>query len=248
MMNNIGPAQQWQKTSPWPTLVTDEAHVWLAHLPALRDDSARLAAALSCDEEERATKIPVLERRERRQQTRAVLRLILARCLDCDAAEIVFRAGAHGKPELQHPAPGGLHFNTSHSGDYAVFAVTRAGAIGVDIERVNEQRPRLDEIVARYFATGEQDAWRALPETERVRGFFDLWTRKEAFVKARGDGVFSGLDQFEVSLVAPRLLSVGGDARAAAEWWMASLPPLPGYTGAVVVHAPAGAARFWKWE
>ena len=100
----------------------------------------------------------------------------------------------------------------------------------------------------RYFATGEQAAWHAQPEAERTRGFFELWTRKEAFVKARGDGVFSGLDQFEVSLAAPRLLRVRGDAAAAAEWWMTGLPPLPGYAGAVVVRAPACAARFWQWE
>ena len=247
-MNNIGPAQQWQKTSPWPALAANEAHVWLAHLPSVCDDSARWAATLSRDELERAAIIPVLERRARWQQTRGLLRTILARCLDCDAAEIIFRAGAHGKPELQHPVSGGFHFNTSHTGDYAAFAVSRAGAIGVDLERVNEQRPHRDEIVARYFATGEQAAWRALPKAERTRGFFDLWTRKEAFVKARGDGVFSGLDQFEVSLAESRLLSVRGDTAAAREWWMTALPAIPGYAGALAVRASVCAARFWKWE
>ena len=226
----------------------NEAHVWLAHLPALHKDSARLAATLSRDELERAQQISSPERRAGWQQSRGLLRIILARCLNCDAAEIIFRAGAHGKPELQHPSPGGLHFNTSHSGDYAAFAVSRAGAIGVDLERVNEERPRLSEIVARYFATGEQAAWRALPEMERARGFFALWTRKEAFVKARGDGVFSGLDQFEVSLAESRLISVGGNAAAAQEWWMTALPPIPGYAGAVAVGAPCCVARFWKWE
>ena len=239
-------ARTWTKPSSWPVLESKEAHVWLAHLPSVREESEPWTALLSGDELERAAQIPPPARRARWQQTRGVLRSILARCLDCDAGEIIFRAGAHGKPELQHPAPGELHFNTSHSGDYAVFAASRAGAIGVDLERVNEQRPRLDEIVARYFATGEQAAWRALPEAERARGFFDLWTRKEAFVKARGDGVFSGLDQFEVSLAGARLLSVRGDTASAREWWMTALPAIPGYAGALAVRKPSCAAQFWK--
>ena len=242
------PHDVWLQPPPRPALDAGEAHVWLAHLPDASADSGPWAALLSPDELTRARSIPSPARRERWQRTRGLLRSILARYLDCAAGEIVFQPGAHGKPQLSPTVHAPLHFNTSHSGDYAALAVTRAGAIGVDLERVDEHRPRLAEIVERYFATGEQAAWHAWPEAERARGFFELWTRKEAFVKARGDGVFSGLDQFEVSLAAPRLLRVGGDTAAAAEWWMTGLPPLPGYAGAVVVHAPACAARFWQWE
>ena len=225
-----------------------EAHVWLAHLPSARAGLEPFASVLSSDECARAEKFHFAEHRERWQTTRAILRLLLARYLEANASEITFDYNSHGKPALKDPARPDFHFNTSHSSDYAVFAVTRAGAVGVDIERIRDDLPRHEEIARRYFARGEYEHLQTLPESKRGRAFFECWTRKEAFVKARGDGLFSGLDQFEVSLAAPRLLSIAGDTTAAARWWMAALPAVPGYTGALAVQTPSCVARFWKWS
>jgi 4'-phosphopantetheinyl transferase len=223
-----------------------EVHVWLAHLPSAQTSLARLRSTLSHEESLRTERFHFMEHRKGWEMTRGILRLLLASYVDTPAREIAFQYGAQGKPELKIPASSNLHFNTSHSGDYAVFAFTRAGEVGVDIECVRDEMPRRDDIVRRYFAPEEQRQLLALPESERAGAFFKLWTRKEAFVKARGTGLFSGLEKFEVSLDAPRVVRSDADA-SAVDWWMAELPPVPGYESAVVVRAATCAARFWKW-
>ncbi|HEY0549670.1 MAG TPA: 4'-phosphopantetheinyl transferase superfamily protein [Verrucomicrobiae bacterium] len=239
--------EQWAEPPGAPPLGHDEVHVWLAHLSAANANLASLRAALSTDEISRAEKFHFHEHRERWQTARGILRLLLARYLKEPATEIAFDHGAQGKPKLKYPANSNLHFNTSHSGDFAVFAFTRAGEVGVDIECVRNEMPRRDDIVRRYFAPGEQRQLFALPEPQRTHAFFKLWTRKEAFVKARGTGLFSGLENFEVSLDAPRV--VGSDAHASeVDWWMAELPPVPGYEGAVVASAKSCTPRFLKWS
>ena len=231
----------WREPSAAPRLETNEVHVWLAHLPSVRPNLEKRYAVLSSDEIERAEKFHFAAQRERWQMTRGILRMLLASYVETPAREIVFKYSEKGKPGLKHPAAHDFHFNTSHSGDCAVFAFTHAGEVGVDIECVQKEMPRRDDIVRRYFAPGEQQQFFALPEPERARAFFMLWTRKEAFVKARGIGLFSGLDQFEVSLEAPRVVS-------GSNWWMNELPSIAGHEGAVVVQAASCRARFWKWS
>jgi 4'-phosphopantetheinyl transferase len=224
-----------------------EVHVWLGHLPSAQASLARLRSTLSNEESLRAERFHFVEHRKRWEMTRGILRRLLASYVDTPAREITFQYGAQGKPELKMPANSNLHFNTSHSGDYAVFAFTRAGEVGVDIECVRDEMPRHDDIARRYFAPGEQRQLFALPEPERARAFFKLWTRKEAFVKARGTGLFSGLENFEVSLDAPRVVRSDADA-SAVDWWMSELPTVPACEGAVVVCAKSCTARFWKWS
>ena len=240
-------SEQWIAPQARPALADGEAHVWLAHLPSARASFDRYARVLSGDERARAEKFHFAEHRERWQMTRGILRLLLARYLEADARALAFEYGAHGKPQLKHAANLALHFNASHAGDYAAIAMTRSGEVGVDIERIRKDMPRRDEIARRYFAPGEQQQLFALPEFERDCAFFALWTCKEAFVKARGDGIFSGLDQFEVALDPPHVVSVAGTDIALLNWWMAALPPVPDYAGAVVVRASVRTARFWKW-
>lgn len=239
-------SELWVNPESWPVLGDDEVQVWLAHLPSARDSLAALAAVLSPDEVERAARFRSPAHQERARMTRGILRILLGRHLQTDAREILFTYNEHGKPAL---APSRrMHFNLSHSGDYAAFVITRLGAVGVDVERVREDMTQLEEIACRYFAASEQAQLQSVAEGDRVRAFFTLWTRKEAFVKARGDGVCSGLEQFEVLLSVPRLARIHGDSQAAANWSMAEFPPVPGYSGAVVVHTPMCAVSFWNWR
>lgn len=236
--------EDWIMPPAPPVLAPGEAHIWLAHLPSARDVQEELNALLTPEELERGRRFRTDALRERWQLARAILRSLLARYTGGDAREITFQLGAHGKPALA--AEAGLHFNTSHSGDGAAFAFTRVGGIGVDIEQVRGELRRHEAIAQRFFTPGERAELTSVPEPERVRAFFDLWTRKEAFVKARGDGVFSGLEKFAVSLREPRLLHIaGGDA---ADWWMSALPEMEGYAGALVVNSTACRPRFWKWR
>lgn len=238
---------EWIEPQHWPALASGEAHVWLAHLPSVQCHLERIAKVLSPTEHERAGKFRFGAHRERWQLTRGILRSTLARYLSMGATEIAFTQNAHGKPALEGPASSGFFFNTSHSGDYAAFSMTRLGETGVDIEKVRDDMPRRDEIAKKYFAQGENEQLQARSEAEHSRAFFDLWTRKEAFVKARGDGLFSGLDQFEVSLAEARVLSLAGETDA-SNWWMSNLPAIAGYAGAVVVKAAACSPRFWNWS
>jgi len=237
---------QWIEPRPWPALGDNEAHVWLAHLPSAHAALSRLAAVLSPDEKERVARFRFEVHRERATLTRGILRMLLARYLHVDARDIAFSYGVHGKPFLKGLAA--LYFNTSHSGEYAAFGMTRAGDIGVDIEQIRDDMPRRQEIAHRYFASREHQALSALPEAERTRAFFELWTRKEAFIKARGDGLFSGLDEFEVSLGEPRVLSVNGNAAPSLEWQMFVLPEVAHYCGAAIVKARTVTPSFWQWS
>jgi len=225
-------------------------HVWLAALPDFRSRVPEIAASLSSDELQRATRFRFASHRERFQLTRGLLRILLGKYLDRDARELEFTYGPHGKPALQTPGGDPLfHFNASHSGDFAAFAVTRVASVGVDIE---ELRPNTEceQIARKHFIDAELDELLALPPDERVRGFFNCWTRKEAFLKARGDGVFGGLSTFQVSLSAryARLVAVNGDASQAAQWTMHELPEFSIYVGAVAIRAPNLRLAFWKMQ
>jgi 4'-phosphopantetheinyl transferase len=236
----------WAEPQAWPALLESEAHIWVAHLPSARCALSKLTGLLNPDELKRAQQFRTETLRERWQVTRAILRSLLGRYTGANAREIAFQLGAQGKPSLTLlPEHASLHFNTSHSGDYAAFGFTRAGDIGVDIEQVNHERPRHEGIARRFFSADEVKQLESLPETEQNRAFFSLWTRKEAFVKARGNGVASGLDQFTVSLNEPRILKItNGDE---SQWSLSVLPEIDGYAGAMVVKAETCQPRFWKW-
>lgn len=239
---------EWATPPARLTLADGEVHVWLAHFPGARESVGQLAHVLSSDERDRAEKFHSTGHRERWQMTRGILRHLLGRYLEMVPREIAFDYGAHGKPRLKQPVNSGLHFNASHSGDYAVLAFTRAGEVGVDIERVREDLARRDDIARRFFSTSEQQQLSALPESERAPAFFTLWTRKEAVVKAYGTGLFGGPQQAEMGLVEPHFLSVSGAQRSTPDYWMTGLPPVSGYAGTVVVRAPSCIGAFWDWR
>jgi len=233
----------WTEADVSPPLEPDAVHVWLVSVLDAVRDLERLVAVLSAGEQERIARFRFEEHRRRSQIARGLLRVLLSHYTGLAATALHFTYNAHGKPEL----PGaGLHFNTSHSGDYVALAFTRVAPVGVDIEQVRGDITRREQIAERHFAPGETRQLMALPESDRLRAFFDLWTRKEAFVKARGDGLFSGLDRFETLLGKPRLLTIEG--KPAVNWWLCDLPEVPGYSGAVVVNATHCAPSFWKWR
>ena len=238
-------SERWIEPDDWPALDVPEVHVWLAHLPSARPVLEQATAILSNDERERLGRFRFEAHRERSTLTRGILRWLLGHYGQTAPRAIEFAYGPHGKPAL---ASGPLRFNTSHSGDYAAFAITQSGEVGVDIEQVRGDVSRREEIARRHFASGEYEQLLAVPEPDRTRAFFELWTRKEAFIKARGHGLFSRLQSFEVSLRESRVISVDGNADVAAEWRMILLPELPGYCGATIVRARQAVPKFWEWK
>jgi 4'-phosphopantetheinyl transferase len=200
----------------------------------------RLFAILSDDEKARARRFATEVLRTRFTVARATLRTLLGRRLERDPRSLVFAYGERGKPSLP-----GVSFNLSHSGALAVYAIADAEVeLGVDVEEIRPMRD-MNGIARRFFAPGEADTLAALPEALQTEAFFRCWTRKEAYVKARGDGIIAALDRFEVTFHPdhpPALLHIDGDAAAAAEWHVHHFVPAPGYVAALVV--PRG--QVWK--
>ena len=162
---------------------------------------------------------------------------MLAQYAGCDPAAFRFTYSAHGKPALA--ANPNLHFNVSHSGDLALIVLARLGDIGVDVEPIRELRDASD-LVKRFFSARESALFHQLPEADRPEAFFNLWTRKESWLKATGTGISGGLNQVEVSFLngePARVLSIAGDSREASAWTLHAVNPAPGWAAAIAVRA-----------
>jgi 4'-phosphopantetheinyl transferase len=185
-------------------------------------DGGPLAGLLSADERERAGRFAFEHDRRRYVVARARLRQLLGERVGAAPESLRFVYQAHGKPALaRRPGQRDLRFNVSHCGEVAAYAFADGREVGVDIEEVREL-PDADQLALRCFSPGERAAYLCLPPRERPRGFFDCWTRKEAFVKALGAGLSQPLEAFDVSR------SPGGCS-------LSSFEPAPGLIGAVAV-------------
>jgi 4'-phosphopantetheinyl transferase len=228
---------------PHPPLGAHYVHVWRVPL----DDDARADSywsLLSEEERRRAARFVRDVHRRRFVAAHGALRSILAAYVDAEPAAIDFVSGEHGKPALRDvTGRPSVEFNLSHSDDLALVAVARARAVGVDLERWSEVEHL--ELAERFFSPGERDALRALAHAPHLveAGFFAAWTRKEAYLKATGQGITRGLHHFDVALTPgepARLLADRLDDAATARWSMIALEPAPGYSAALVVASPIG--------
>jgi 4'-phosphopantetheinyl transferase len=173
-----------------------EVHVWEGFLDCPPELVTRCAALLSPDEQDRAARFRFERDRARYIVGRAQLRRLLARYLDLQPTAVRFQYGAFDKPSL---VGSGVRFNLAHSGSVVLFAITRLGEIGIDVE-IEDAELADERLAERFFSPAEVAVLRSLPYSERPRAFLRCWTRKEAFVKARGDGLQLALDTFDVSL------------------------------------------------
>jgi 4'-phosphopantetheinyl transferase len=238
---------QWSPPAEGPSLASDRVHVWRAFLnvPAARVQS--LQRTLAAEELRRAKRYHFQKDRDRFVVARGFLRAILSEYLRTEASQLCFRYNRHGKPELLDSQ--GLRFNVSHSDELALYAISRDREIGIDLERI---RPELagQEIAERFFSPREVASLRALPEGMQADAFFACWTRKEAYLKAKGQGIVLGLDQFDVSLSPGEpaaLLHVIGHPEEAARWSLQELRPAAGYIASVAVEGHGWQLRCWQW-
>jgi len=241
-------ATRWEDAPP-PALAHGEVHVFLAALDTL--PVGALAARLSAEERARAERFHFARDRQRFVGTRGLLRGLLGRYLGIEPFALRFAYGPRGKPSVMAgPGPGRMRFNVSHSGGLALLAFAWDRELGVDIE-LERPVPEADSIARSHFAPAERAALSRLTPAERPRAFFRCWTRKEAFIKATGDGLSRPLDAFEVTL-APgepaRLLRVEGDAREARRWWLEDLEPATGFAGALAVRGRPARLACWIWQ
>ncbi len=230
-------AQSRVMRKPFPPLdlgtapASDEVEVSTVRLGASETVIERLSDVLASDELERAARFRFLRLRERYIQARATLRYLLAPHVGCSPKDLVFSYGVGGKPSVQGNAS--LRFNVSHSFDVAVYAVGWGCELGVDVEQIRPLKD-LDALAAHYFCPEEHGDLTRLASDERVPAFFRCWTRKEAYVKAVGDGLGIALDSFRVTLLpgAPAAFVHIGHVTA-HDWRLHDLAPVPGYAGAL---------------
>lgn len=207
-------------------------------------------AALSNDELTRAAKFRDPRLGARFAFGRFALRRLLAQHLDRDPWDLTFHYSPYGKPELADLALHGLHFNVTHSHNLALIGLRVGAPLGVDMERF---RPDFstDDIAARFFAAGELQSLQAMPAHERVAAFFRCWSRKEAFIKAIGEGLSFPLDEFEVSPAQTNesaLISIRGSREAASRWTLRDLPCPAGFAAAIAAEGTVGQLVMHQWD
>jgi 4'-phosphopantetheinyl transferase len=211
-------------------------------------EGVRASATLLSDaERQRASHFAFDRDRRRFTVARARLRRLLSARLGVRPESVELMYGAHGKPELaRRLADSDLRFNVSHSDDVAVYAFARGREIGIDVEAIRVIR-NADDIAAHFFSLRENESYRALDPRDKPLGFLNCWTRKEAFIKALGVGLYHPLDRFDVSL-APgepakilRVESTPGDHYG---WRMESFSPAPGFVAAGVTESRSRNADF----
>jgi 4'-phosphopantetheinyl transferase len=217
-------------------LAPDEVHLWCAELDGDGASAPLPVELLAPAERARAERFRFSRDRRRFIAARAVLRRILGRCLARPPAEIGFDYGPHGKPCLAALDGGraeSLAFNLAHSGGLALIAVAWGRRLGVDLEAVRPLAD-LERIARRYFSPAEAASLLCLPVEQRPQAFFSCWTRKEAYLKATGEGIGALGDE--------------PDPAASARWSLVALDPAPGFVAALAIEAEAAAIRLRRWQ
>ena len=237
----------WQPPPAELALAGADVHVWRVALDPPAEAVAALADTLSGDERDRAARFHFDRDRIAFTVARGALRTLAGRYLAAPPAGLAFGYRERGKPYLT--APDGLRFNVSHSGQRALLCFARDREVGVDIE-LRRELSDLRALARTAFSPAEYAALCRLPEAAHPDAFFACWSRKEAFIKATGEGV-AQLAAFDVSL-APgepaRLLRVDGEPPGAPRWSIHDLPAIPGYAAALVVERDGAAPRLACWD
>ena len=253
MKKNISCECFWGDPPLEVTLSPDEVHIWCVALEQRLSRVQSLAYTLSIEEKQRADRFHFERDRRRYIVSQGYLRTILGRYVGIAPEQVAFRYGVRGKPALKNlanmpPASGNVRFNASHSHELALYAIGRDREVGIDVEYIRPI-PDAEQIVERYFARQECAEFQSLPEAQRVEAFFSCWTRKEAFLKARGEGLYRPLHQFAVSLTPQepaRLLSFEEDSQELARWSLQALVPAAGYVATVAVEGHAWRLSCWR--
>lgn len=222
-----------------PVLDADTVHVWLGEQDKFGKTAEGFAALLSEDELSRMLRFRFETDRSSFAFARGMLRQLLGMYLDAKPQDLRFAYSEGGKPRLSGEwGDSGLKFNLSHTKGAVLIGVSRDGEIGVDIEAIRED-VEVNDISKRFFSAAEQKELNAFPDCEKRRdAFFHCWTRKEAFLKAKGHGLAHPLDMFDVSLQPTEArvnLVTRPCSEEACEWQIVGIPVTEHYAAAVAV-------------
>jgi len=246
----VSPSPGWQCPPDTLVLGQDEIHVWRSGLDQTPSRIQSLRQNLTTDEQARAERFHFAKDRGHFIVARGVLRAIIGRYLNRAPEHLPFCYGSHGKPALAGEGDqDSIRFNVSHSHGMALYAVARGREVGVDIERIRDDLA-VAEIAERFFSPSEITTLMELPTDLRHHAFFRCWTRKEAYIKARGEGLSMPLDQFDVSLAPGEPAAILGsrpDPSEALRWHLRELTPAPGYAAALAVEGSGCRLGCWQW-
>jgi 4'-phosphopantetheinyl transferase len=229
-------------------LGSTEIHVWHTDLKAHEAAIDKLSSLLDHHEQKRAARFLVPEPRIQFILSRAFLRIALGQYLQIEPREVHFRTAEHGKPELA--AEDDLYFNLSHTEGTTMIALTRAGRVGIDVERIRENLDPL-QLGTRFFSAKESEWLRSQPADQRFAAFFACWTAKEAYIKACGAGLSAPLDGFAViprSSAGELHLEIYGKPEESAGWSMWQFDLGPDLRSAVAVEAVDCQIRIGRWS
>jgi 4'-phosphopantetheinyl transferase len=237
-------------------LKAEQIHIWFANIDRPPSDIRHFEALLSPREASRAQRFQFMRDRNGYVVRHGVLRTLLAGYLNCEPRQVNILYESNGKPHLAAQRnEGSLQFSDSHSDTYAAFAFCRYSRIGVDIEKIREL-PEMLEIVARHFTRRENAELLSCPEAGRVMLFYQLWTRKEAILKAQGEGLLRHLDSVDVATdrrgPGPWQVAIAG-CPTGESFWVADINGPAGFMVAVAVAGciaeisihPSGMSLAW---
>lgn len=214
------------------TLPPNTIHLWLAYFDQLMPRYEHFATLLTRDEKDRMNRFISDKVKQRFALARGMLRTVLMRYLGGTDDTIKFAYGERGKPILQNSD---LHFNLSHSHNLIALGLIQHRQIGVDVEHIIPL-PAMGTMAQDNFSAGEFATLYALPESDRLQAFYRCWTRKEAYIKAVGDGFALPLQDFDVTLKlndTPKFLRIKNDNPT--NWTLLHLDLGQDYIGAVCV-------------
>ena len=247
-MNN---SVRWEQVPAQLFLPSNSVHVWSARLDQPESIFEQLQSSLSKDERIHADKFVFDRDRQHFVVARGVLRNILGAYLDVAPGVVQFSYEPTGKPFLaSSSAINPLQFNLSHAHGLAVYAFTQHTEVGIDVEYIRPI-PDCDRIAAQNFSQQERIIFSALPIDEKIPAFFRIWTRKEAFIKALGDGLTFPLNQFSVvpeSGETTDLVTVDDHSTRVSQWLLGSFVPEPNYIAALATQSRFAQISFWSWK
>lgn len=247
--SKLQPDNPWSQTPLSPTFATGRVDVWKVRLDE-PDIVGSEPKVLSADEIGRANRFHFEKDRIHFTRCRSALRGLLARYVAIPPAEIDFEYLTGGKPQLATGKnPGSLQFNVSHSAGIALIAVS-AHRLGVDVERIRNDVDT-DSLSERFFSARERAGLQSLPVRLQVPGFYACWTRKEAFLKATGDGLSFPLTDFSVSThpdLDPELEEIRGNTGVGKQWRLFDLNVVDGYRATVAAEATSYRIETYLWN
>ena len=186
----------WKVPKKFPILKNGQVHIWRTSLMRSKNEREIFFRLLNLEERERASRFVIKDVANDFITARGILRILLSRYLDRNPGEVILQQNRYGKPCLESSP---LKFNLSHSGGLALFIFALNRPVGIDVESIREIE-NFREIAEKFFAKKETEDLFLLPANEQQQAFFNCWSRKEAFIKAKGLGVYHGLKNFSVEV------------------------------------------------